>query len=203
MTSAEKAAIPGTAARLGIVVLVSAGVVGLAALRQRARLGLAGYAAVVIAIPFVSPRLLAAVGEDRSSAALAGAAAAALGRGGGGGAVLGVHAYPPSLPFYLGRPVAVATATAAELTSNYVADYHERYRTVPGSPLLPDGSWRDVLARCPVPTVFVTTAGDRDARTTLAAALPLLAADGHYAAYGPCRSAAAPAPPARSGGPGG
>src|SRR2546422_6200918 len=46
-------------------------------------------------------------------------------------------------PFYLGRPVAVATATASELTSNYIAQYHEQYRTVPGSPLLPAGAWRE------------------------------------------------------------
>jgi len=34
------------------------------------------------------------------------------------GIVLGVLAYPPSLPFYLGRPIAVATETGRELTSN-------------------------------------------------------------------------------------
>jgi hypothetical protein len=155
-----------------------------------------GYAVVVIAIPFLSGNLLAAVGEDRSSAAVAGATAAALQRAGGSPAVLGVLAYPPSLPFYLGRPVAVATATGAELTSNYIADNVERMRTDPGSPLLPPGYWREALVRCPVPTVFVTGAGNRAARDELAAALPLLAADGHYAAYGPCR----PPPPTGAGG---
>ena len=144
-------------------------------------------------------RLLAAVGEDRSAAGLARATAAALdrlsGAGEGPGAVLGILAYPPSLPFYLGRRVAVATATGEELTSNYIADFQERYRGVPDSPLLPLGYWRETLARCPVPTVFVTTAGNRDARAVLAAALPLLAADGHYTAYGPCGARArAPGP---------
>src|SRR5207249_3867092 len=153
-----------------------------------------GYAAVVIAMPFLSGNLLAAVGEDRSSAAVAGATAAALQRAGGTGAVLGVLAYPPSLPFYLGRPVAVATPTGAELTSNYIADNVERLRRATGSPLLPAGYWREALARCPVPTVFVATAANRKARSTLAAALPLLAADGHYAAYGPCTPAPSPAP---------
>ena len=43
-----------------------------------------------------------------------------------------------------------------------------------------------ILGRCPVPTVFVTGAGNREVRDTLGAALPLLAADSHYAAYGPC-----------------
>jgi hypothetical protein len=141
---------------------------------------------------------LSAVGEDRSSAAVASATGVALERAGKSGAVLGVLAYPPSLPFYLTRPVAVATATGAELTSNYIADNVERLRAPAGSPLLPAGYWREALARCPVPTVFLTDAGNRDARAVLDRALPLLAADGHYAAYGPCRVAATPVPPASS-----
>jgi hypothetical protein len=187
LTPAEKAAIPPTAVALGMVVLLSAVLVPLAALGRRPRVAIAGYALVVMAIPFASGELLAAVGEDRSSAGVASATAAALERGGEAGAVLGVAAYPPSLPFYLRRPVALATATAVELTSNYIAQYHEQYRAAPNSPLLPAGFWRDVLARCLVPTVFLTTAGNRDVRAVLGAALPLLAADGHYAAYGPCR----------------
>ncbi|HEU5259965.1 MAG TPA: glycosyltransferase family 39 protein [Gemmatimonadales bacterium] len=189
LTPAERAAIPPTAAALGIVLLGSAALVTVGALRRQLRLAVLGYAVVVMAIPFASGRLLAAVGEDRSAATIAAATAAALARTGGTGAVLGVLAYPPSLPFYLGRPIAVATATGTELTSNYIADYHQRYRGVAGSPLLPAGYWRDVLARCPVPTVFVTRAGNHDARTALAAALPLVAADGRYAVYGPCAPA--------------
>jgi hypothetical protein len=107
-----------------------------------------------------------------------------------------VGAYPPSLPFYLTRPVAVATATGAELTSNYIADNVERLRASPGSPLLPAGYWREALARCLAPTVFLTEAGDRDARAVLDRAVPLLAADSHYAAYGPCRVRASSTPPA-------
>src|SRR5205814_10606409 len=100
-----------------------------------------GSALGVVATPLVGGRPLAAVGDDRSGAGLARATAAALGQGSSSSAttaVLGVLAYPPSLPFYLGRPVAVATATGVELTSNYIADYQDRYRDVPGSPLLPE-----------------------------------------------------------------
>jgi hypothetical protein len=97
----------------------------------------------------------------------------------------------------LGRPIAVATETGRELTSNYIADNVERFRSIPGSPLLPVGYWREALARCAIPTVFLTGAGHREARGTLGAALPLLAADGHYAAYGPCQP---PQPPRRGGG---
>jgi 4-amino-4-deoxy-L-arabinose transferase-like glycosyltransferase len=197
LTPAEKAAIPPTAVALGLVVLLSAVLVPLATLGRRPGVAIAGYALVVMAIPVVSGDLLAAVGEDRSSAGVARATAAALERVGGGGTVLGVAAYPPSLPFYLRRPVALATATAGELTSNYIAQYHPQYRTAPNSPLLPAEVWRDVLARCPAPTVFLTTAGHRDVRGALGAALPLLAADSHYAAYGPCRPPAHVPPPSR------
>src|SRR5439155_187751 len=110
-------------------------------------------------LPLIPALALAAVGEDRSSAAVASATAAALERSSGTGTVLGVLAYPPSLPFYLGRPIAVATETGQELTSNYIADNVERFRSIAGSPLLPAGYWREALARCPMPTVFLTGAG--------------------------------------------
>jgi 4-amino-4-deoxy-L-arabinose transferase-like glycosyltransferase len=187
LTATEQAAIPATARALAAALLVSAALVVLAARRASLVLAAAGYAIVVIALPLAAAGLLRAVGEDRSAYALA---AAIRDRG----AVLGVAAYPPSLPFYLGRQVPVATLHARELTSNFIADYADQYRAVPGSPLLPADAWRDRLARCPEPTVFVTRAGDRDARAVLSS-LPLLFADGHYAAYGPC---AAPAPPINS-----
>ena len=208
LTPAEKAAIPPTAAALGVAVLVSGALVIAGALRRSPRVVAAGYAVVVMAIPFVSDRLLAAVGEDRSSAPVAVATAVALAQSSrGSAAVLGVAAYPPSLPFYLGRTIAVATATGTELTSNYIADYYSRYQAVPDSPLLPAGYWRDVRARCPVPTVFVTRAGNREVRAALEAAAPaplrLLAADGHYAAYGPCEPHPLTPSPQRGEGEGG
>jgi 4-amino-4-deoxy-L-arabinose transferase-like glycosyltransferase len=192
LTSAEKAAIPPTAVALGIVALCSAALVGLGALARRPRTIMFGYAVVVMTIPLLSGRLLTAVGDDRSAGAIANATAVALrasgGSGGaGGGAVLGVLAYPPSLPFYLRRTIPVATITGAELTSNYIADNVERFRALPGSSLLPEASWHEALARCATPTVFVTSAGNRESRAALGAALPLLVADDHYAAYGPCR----------------
>jgi 4-amino-4-deoxy-L-arabinose transferase-like glycosyltransferase len=206
LTSAEKAAIPPTAVALGIVALCSAALVGLGALARRPRTIMLGYAVVVMTIPLVSGRLLTAVGDDRSAGAIANATAVALrasgGREGGegatGGTVLGVSAYPPSLPFYLRRTIPVATISGAELTSNYIADNLERFRALPGSSLLPEGSWREALARCAAPTVFVTSAGNRESRAALGAALPLLIADDHYAAYGPCRprsSSQLPQPP--------
>jgi 4-amino-4-deoxy-L-arabinose transferase-like glycosyltransferase len=188
LTPAEKAAIPPTAVALGVVLFFSAALVAFGMLAQRPRAIVPGYAVVVIALPFLSSRLLFAVGEDRSSAAVASATAAALRRAGGPerSSVLAIRDYAPSLPFYLGRTVAVATETGAELTSNYIAQNATRLRDVASSPLLPLEYWRDVLARCPAPTVFLTAADNAETRAVLAATLPLVAADGHHAAYGPC-----------------
>ena len=200
LTPEEKSTIPPTAVALGVVVLGSAILVGIGAYAVRGgragtRTTLVGYAVTVMTLPFLAQRLLVAVGDDRSSATVASATAAALARAGNAGTVLGVQAYPPSLPFYLGRTIAVATETGQELTSNYIADNQARFRDYPASPLLPAGYWREVLARCPVPTVFVTTANHREARAALDTALPLLAADNHYAAYGPCRPRVSSPPP--------
>ena len=184
LTPAERAAIPGAGRALAAVLACAAAIVALGAWRRRRTIVAAGYAAAVIALPLVTRPLLRAVGDDRSAAALADAVR-------GRGEVLSVAAYPPSLPFYLRRPVLVATATARELTSNFIADYADTYRAVPDSPLLPADAWRARLASCPESTVFVTGAGDTTTRAALAV-LPLLFLDGHYAAYGPCAAAAAP-----------
>ena len=103
--------------------------------------------------------------------------------------MVGIAAYPPSLPFYLRRRVYLASATAREFTSTFIADYAERFRDRPGTPLLAALAWRTILERCHEPTVFVTRAGDHDTRGALAArGLSLLYEDGRYAAYGPCRT---------------
>ena len=193
LTPAEKAALPGTALVLGLVLAASALTVALSARRRASGLAVAAYAAVVIAIPPASASLLRAVGDDRSSAGVTDAVAAALARSAGGAGpaqVVGIAAYIPSLPFYLGRTVRVATATGRELTSTYIADYADRLRSVPATPLLPADAWRDLLARCARPTVFIARSGDRDTRATLHTRLPLLAEDVRFAAYGPCRPGA-------------
>jgi 4-amino-4-deoxy-L-arabinose transferase-like glycosyltransferase len=185
LTAAERVAIPPAALALGIVLLVSAACVAVAAARHRTGLAVLGYAMVVMAVPFATAPLMAAVGDDRSAATLSAAIRAAVGKV-GAGQVLGVAAYPPSLPFYLRSTIAVATAGAEELTSNYIARYHDQLRTLPDSPLRPADSWLEVLGSCPAPTVFVARADNLAARAALVA-LPLLADDGRYTVYGPCR----------------
>jgi 4-amino-4-deoxy-L-arabinose transferase-like glycosyltransferase len=183
LTAAERIAIPPTALTLGIVLLISAACEVVAAVRRWTGLAMLGYGMVVMAIPFAAAPLMAAVGDDRSAATLSAAIRPAIGNG---GQVLGIAAYPPSLPFYLGSTIAVATGRAEELTSNYIALYRDRLRALPDSPLRPANSWLEVLGACPAPTVFVTQAGNWTVRAALAA-LPLLVDDGRYAAYGPCR----------------
>jgi hypothetical protein len=147
-----------------------------------------GYALVVMTMPIVSSGLLAAVGEDRSTATLARVIQNSASTE---PEVVGVSAFPTSLPFYLRHPILVATATGRELTSTFITDYHERLRAVPNSPLKPPDYWRERLADCRTPAVFVTRANDARIRAQLDTVLPLLAVEGRYAAYGPCAASSA------------
>jgi 4-amino-4-deoxy-L-arabinose transferase-like glycosyltransferase len=200
LTPAERAAIPPTALALGIALLVSAALVWLGVRRSQPTLGATGYALVVMTIPLVSGRLLDAVGDDRSAATLAHVIRNTQAPG---TRVLGVFAYPPSLPFYLRETVNVATATGRELTSNFIADYVDQFRALPGSPLKPADYWREVLARCPEPTVLVIRTGDVAIRAALDSVLPLLVVQGRYSAYGPCLTPRSPLSTKWRGGSGG
>ena len=188
LTPAQRAAIPPTALALGIALLSSAALVWYAGRAERPRpaLLMMGYALTVMATPIVSGKLLAAVGEDRSSATLA-----RVIQNSGAADVVGVSAFPTSLPFYLRRTIPVATATGRELTSNFIADYYDRFRADSTSPLKPVDYWRDRVAHCVVPTVFVTRANDARRRSALDSLLPLLAVEGLSAAYGPCAASSA------------
>jgi 4-amino-4-deoxy-L-arabinose transferase-like glycosyltransferase len=190
ITPATKAAIPPAAAGLGAAALAAAAFLAVAARRERGGgVGLA-YALPVLAVPLCGMPLMRAVGEDRSAARLAAIVTAALERepgGADGGDVLGVAAYPPSLPFYLRRQVPVASPAGRELTSNWIAARVDAYRHRPGTPLRPPDAWRDVLARCQRPTVLITRTGDAAIRAAIGGALPELAVEGRYVAYGPCR----------------
>ena len=106
-----------------------------------------------------------------------------------GGEVVGVRAFPPSLPFYLQHAVLVASPRGRELTSNYVIAYFQKWLTAdPGrTPLRPFPWWRTALAACEHPLVFVAWADDADARSTLTATgLPQIFANDRVAAFGPC-----------------
>ncbi len=192
LTPGERAAIPQTALALGIALLISAALVWYAGRGERPRpaLTVMGYALTVLAMPIVSGRLLAAVGEDRSSATIA----QVIQNAGPMGApmeVVGVAAFPTSLPFYLRHQVLLATATARELTSTFVLDYQEQFRRDSTSPLRPADDWRGRARDCRTPAVFVARATDARVRAQLDSVLPLLAVEGKYAAYGPCAASSA------------
>ena len=195
LTPAERAAIPPTALALGIALLISAAMVwyGGREVHPRPALAVMGYALIVMAMPIVSSRLLAAVGDDRSAATLARVIqnVRPTVEGVEDVEVVGVSAFPTSLPFYLRRPIPVATATARELTSNFIVDYQERFRHGSTSPLKPAEYWRERVRDCRTPTVFVTRANDARVRSQLESLLPLLAVEGQYAAYGPCAASSA------------
>lgn len=178
LTPDERAVIPGAMMALAGSLVASVALVVLAARRGNTGLAAAGYALPVIALPFIIGNLMRAVGDDRSAAAMADALR-------GRGQIIGVNAYPPSLPFYLQGQLRVATAHGRELTSNYIADYVDRYRVVPGSPLLPSDAWQSIAAACREPTLFITRPGDRAIRDSLSR-FPVLFENGRYVVYGPC-----------------
>lgn len=178
LTPAVRDAIPGVGIAVAMTLLLSAILVTLATRWSLLPLTATGFALPVIALPVAIGGLMRAVGVDRSAAAMAEAVS-------GRGRVIGVAAYPTSLPFYLRRQIPVATAHGRELTSNYIADYIDHYRTVPGSPLLPADAWQPIAAECREPTVFVTRPVDREIHDALSR-FPLLFQNSHYLVYGPC-----------------
>ncbi len=106
-----------------------------------------------------------------------------------GADVVGVRAFPPSLPFYLHRTVLVASPRGRELTSNYVLAYLHKWMTADPrqTPLRPFAWWPTALAACDKPLVFVAWADDPESRAALTAGgLPLLFVNDRMAAYGPC-----------------
>src|SRR6266545_2419460 len=193
--SLNQSKLPQNALALGIALLISAALVWYAGRVERPRPALVvmGYALTVMAAPIVSGQLLAAVGEDRSSAAIARVIqnVRPMVEGVEDVEVVGVSAFPTSLPFYLRHQVLLASATARELTSNFVIDYQEQFRQGSASPLRPAEYWRDRARDCSTPAVFVARANDARVRAQLDSVLPLLAVEGKYAVYGPCAASSA------------
>jgi 4-amino-4-deoxy-L-arabinose transferase-like glycosyltransferase len=175
------AQIPATAVALGAALLVaSVGAWWGAAHRWVALMALS---LPVAAVPFSSVGLMRAIGHERSTEELARMISASAGRA---TQVVGVSAFPASLPFYLDRTITLSTADGSELTSNYLVRGIDRWRAVPGSTLRDPDWWRDAVVTCPRPTVFVAKTDDAEASSFLAEALPLIAATRMYSAYGPC-----------------
>lgn len=173
-------AIPQVAAWLGGVSTAA----GLAVVLLHRRIHVAAMilAVPVASIPLVATPLLQTIGLDRSAESLA---AAIANRVGSHTPVIGVHAFPLSLPFYLRRTITVVTDDGHELTSNYLRRNLERW-SGPGTGIRRGDWWREALRKCHNETVFVARADDLAVRSTLEQTLPFLAGGGRYVAYGPC-----------------
>jgi 4-amino-4-deoxy-L-arabinose transferase-like glycosyltransferase len=180
-TPTVSTAIPGVARWLGAVALVGGAVAWV--LARHGDWALPALVLPVAAIPVVALPLMNAIGADRSSRAVADAVQPLLTPQ---TEVVAVETYPLSLPFYLGRTLALASADGHELTSNYIVRRQERLRLRPGSTLRPVDWWVEALVLCERPTLFVVPADRRDLRARLETRLPLRAENRKVAIYGPC-----------------
>jgi 4-amino-4-deoxy-L-arabinose transferase-like glycosyltransferase len=175
-------ALRGDGPRVGLFLLASA---GLLAMGVRSKTALrAGLAVVVPLLIIGGGGILAEMGEHKSARDLARAIQAEAPPQ---ARIVGIGTFPSSLPFYLGAPILLATATGAEFRSNYIADYVDAMREKPGSTLRPYDWWQDDARRCPEPTVYITKPRRTQTREVLAEHMPLLVETSRYAAYGPCQ----------------
>ena len=183
VTKQTSAAIAGVALGLGLVTLM-AGVLGLFFSRRPAVVLLA-FSLPVISIPFVSQPLMRAIGSQRSAAELAAAIQSVRTPD---TEIIGIEAFPLSLPFYLRTTLILSTADASELTSNYIEETYER-RLTEGYPTFRSANWwLAALNECTKPRVFVVRRDDHPTREVLDQRVPLRAENRKYAAYGPCIS---------------
>jgi 4-amino-4-deoxy-L-arabinose transferase-like glycosyltransferase len=181
MTPEIAAAVPGAAIPLAII-CIAAGAAAFFARGSR-EAALLALCVPCASIPFVSQRLMKEIGNQRSAAALAQAIAPTMLDA---TEIVGIHAYPPSLPFYLHRTTILASDDAREMTSNYILRTAKVWADAPGTPLRPADWWREAAVNCERPRVFVVALADREALLFLGERLPLIAQAGKYAAFGPC-----------------
>jgi 4-amino-4-deoxy-L-arabinose transferase-like glycosyltransferase len=176
-------ALQSSAAMLGGGLLVSAAL----ALTGRRSTGTAaaGLSLVPLLLLLGSQPLVEAVGEQRSARALSRAIQNTVPAG---ARIIGINAFPPSLPYYLETDIELATFFGTELKSNYIRDYLDVLRERPGTTLRPSNWWYGELGRCPEPTVYILSArsGWEPHREALEDRLPLLYQNHLYRVYGPC-----------------
>jgi 4-amino-4-deoxy-L-arabinose transferase-like glycosyltransferase len=179
--------IPGTAGAVAAVLLAAAALAGFGA--RRRRVALVGLAIPSLCLPLLGAPIMAQAAAERSTRALARRIASSFPAGID---VVTVSTFPPSLPFYLGRRVLVASDNPQELTSNYVASAFPRWLAEERSPLRRRAWLGEAARRCPSPMLFLVRSVDASAKAALAIVpLPLVAEDQDYLLYGPCVPAGA------------
>ena len=172
-------AIPTTAIVLGAACILSGCLAWLAA--DRRSMVILACSIPVAAVPFASVRLMEAIGHERSAAAIAEVVESVAGSE---PRVIGIAAFPLSLPFYLQRTVLLSTENGSELTSNYIVRHFDEYAG--RATLRPPDWWRTALIECHEPTVFVVATTDNESRAILSASLDILLETRKYAVFGPC-----------------
>ena len=155
-------AAPARATALGFAALcLVAG--GLGALwRGSPERGLLGLAGPLLLMAPVALPLLRPLAADRSASALASRIEAAC----PGAPVIGIDVLPTSLPFYLRRPVGLASPSGRAFPSTYVERHWARFAAAPrgpGAPLFSTAPWP------PLPSRSVLVARRRDQGAELAA----------------------------------
>jgi 4-amino-4-deoxy-L-arabinose transferase-like glycosyltransferase len=183
VTPEISAAIPATAWLLAAIALIAAAAVYW--FRERREIAWLALC-VPSAIPLVSGGLMTEVARARSTETLARAMVPVMVDA---TEVVGVHAFPPSLPFYIRHTTTVATDNAEELTSNYLVRTARLWTDAPGTPIRGGDWWRDAVIECDRPRIFVVQSSDADKWQFLAEHLPLLAQTPKYTAFGPCGQA--------------
>jgi 4-amino-4-deoxy-L-arabinose transferase-like glycosyltransferase len=178
---AVASAIPGTAIVLGLSCCVAAVVAWCGAAHRG--MSLLALSLPVATIPFSSAGLMGAIGRDRSAEDLAIAIRHAAGEE---AEIVGVQAFPPSLPFYADRTITLSTADGSELTSNYLVRDIEAWKDAPGTTLRDRDWWREAVTNCTRSRVFVVGRDDTSSMAFLAGALPMIVSTRKYVAYGPC-----------------
>ncbi len=143
----------------------------------------AGAALLLPTIMLGGSGIIFQVGEHRSARDLTRAIQAAISAP---VRVVSIEYFPISMPYYLQQPLLVATDRGAIMRSNYITDYFDKLSAMPGTTLRPAAWWREALAQCTEPSVFVALSEDSEYRQVLEQQLDLISDTGRYAAYGPC-----------------
>lgn len=175
---------PALFAAISLGLLLTAGGLSVWAMPHRRLMVLVALSLPILAIPIALQKTMTELGRTRSSQALAERIAPLLG---GSGRVIGIGAYSPSLSFYLGRDIPLASESGAELTSNYLIRQYPLIVRKDNTTLHRKAWGQSRIEMCEAGTVFLTRTRDRQLRQSIATRLPLIADDGGQALYGPCR----------------
>jgi hypothetical protein len=144
--SSLEASAHATGVALGLLFL-AAPAVSVVLARRRPRIAGVTLALPGLLLPLVVFPLLVQVAEERSSRDLARAIDDAC----PGAPVVGIEFLPASLPFYLGRPVGLASRTGKPFQSNYVdVHWEEITERDTGGPLLTRSWWTELPERVAV-----------------------------------------------------